>query len=146
MRVRDPKELERTTLPIHNNVLRASDLFFITNNDSSYLIHSGIRKVVVPHFTLIQAAIGGREPPFSGHIPGLSKSLLIKVNSRVRLMKDALKQIQGVRIKGMVFVTCIVLPQTNISHMLSVMNVELRVNGFPSGGENRASLMDEFTM
>jgi hypothetical protein len=75
--------------------------------------------------------IGDREPPFSGHIPSLSKSLLIKVNSRVRLMKDALKQIQGVRIKGMVFVTHIVLPQTNISHMLSVMNVELRVDGFP---------------
>jgi hypothetical protein len=34
----------------------------------------------------------------------VSKSLLIKVNSRMRLVKDALKQIQDVRIKGMVTV------------------------------------------
>jgi hypothetical protein len=66
----------------------------------------------------------------------------------MRLVKDALKQIQDVRIKGMVPVTPIqvVLPQTKISRLLSVMNVELGVDGLVTfWGKNRASLMDEFT-
>jgi hypothetical protein len=79
-----------------------------------------------------------------GHVPGVSKSLLIKVNSRMRLVKDSLKQIQDVRIKGMVPVTPIqgVSPQTKISCLLSVMNVELGVDGFVTfWGKNRASLV-----
>jgi len=47
MGARDPKEAVRRILPIHNDILRASDPLSITNNNNSYLSDSGIRKIIV---------------------------------------------------------------------------------------------------
>jgi hypothetical protein len=46
MRVKDSKEAVGTILPIHNDILRASDSLSITNNNNSYLPDSGIRKII----------------------------------------------------------------------------------------------------
>jgi len=79
------------------------------------------------------------------HINSPLKGLLIKRNSRVRLMKNALKQIQGIIIKRIVWVLPVMSTQTIISCMLSVINVELRVYEIMvRERKNRASLMDEF--
>ena len=53
MGVRDPKEAVRTILPIHNDILRASDPLSITNNNNSYLSDSGIRKIIASPVTIL---------------------------------------------------------------------------------------------
>ena len=46
MRVRDSEEAVRTILSVNNDVLRASGLISITNDNGSNLICCGMRKVV----------------------------------------------------------------------------------------------------
>ena len=79
------------------------------------------------------------------HIDGPLKSLLIKDDGRVRLMKDALKQIQDVRVKGLTWVKPVMSPQTMLSCIRSVVDVKLGIsNIYTVTTKNRASLMDEF--
>jgi hypothetical protein len=81
------------------------------------------------------------------HIDGPLKCLLIKVYSWMRLIKNALKQIQGARIKRILPVLPVMLLQMMIKGMSCVMNIQLIVcNIMTWQGNDRASPMDEFAM
>ena len=107
MGIRDPKEA-MVVLPIHNDVLRTIDLLSITNDNDSNLMHSGFRKVVAPSIRILIKVKRDGELLIRGHVNGPLKSLLIKANGRVRLMKNALKQVQSLSIEGMAGVEPIV--------------------------------------
>ena len=91
MRVRDSEDALSMISPINNDVLGASKALSITNDNSSYLIHSGLRKVVTPSITVLIKV--KRDPALliRSHNGGQLKGLLIKMDSRVNLMKNALK-------------------------------------------------------
>jgi hypothetical protein len=91
MRVGDGKEAARAVLIIDNDVLGADVPVPITDNDNSNLIHRGMRKGVATPVTALIKVKRDLELLVRRHIDGHGKSLLIKVNSRVRLVKDSLK-------------------------------------------------------
>jgi hypothetical protein len=94
MGVRDPEEAVRVILPIDNDVLGAIYPLSITNNDGSNLICSGIGEVVAIPVTIWIKVKRYLKPLIRGHGDGQRKCLLIKVNGRMSLMKDALNSIQ----------------------------------------------------
>src|SRR6267154_139926 len=108
MRVTHPNKAV-IVLPIHNDILGPSVSRSITNDNNSYLPYSGIRKVIASSVTILIKVKCNRKLLIRRHVNGPLKCLLIKTNSRVRLMKDPLKQIQGVRVKGKVRIAPIVL-------------------------------------
>ena len=91
MRVRDPKEAVWVILPIHNDVLRASDTIIITNDNSSNLICSGFRKIIAPLVTILIKVKRDCALLIRGHTDSQIKSLLIKGYSRMNLKKNTLK-------------------------------------------------------
>jgi hypothetical protein len=127
MGVRDPEEAVRVILIIDNDVLGASQPLSITNNDGSNLIHSGIGKVIATPVRIWIKVKRYSKLLIRGHGDGQRKCLLIKVNGRMSLMKDALESIQDYRIKATVRVVCIMSSHTTFKSMLYVMNVQLGI-------------------
>src|ERR1700755_1942239 len=99
MRVRDPEETLSALPPIHNNVLRPLYLLSITNDNDSYLIHSGFREVVATPVTILIKVKRYHALLIRRHGGDCVKSLLIQLYSRVKLVKDALKYCQGLTMK-----------------------------------------------
>jgi len=91
MRVRDIEDALSMISPINNDVLGPSKPLSITNDNNSYLIHSGFRKVVTPSVTVLIKVMRDPALLIRSHNGGQLKSLLIKMDSRVNLMKNALK-------------------------------------------------------
>ena len=52
MGVRNPKEAI-VVLSVYNDILGTIDLLSITNDNDSYLIHSGFRKVIAPSIRIL---------------------------------------------------------------------------------------------
>ena len=136
MIIRDSKEgsrMARLILLIDDNVLGPSDPLSITDDDDGYLIDIGLREVVTTRIrvwikvkrdsTLLIVWQGG----------GQLKGLLIKVNSRMGLVKHALKDGQGVTIKTMLFISdaLVMLGDTTIKSINKapvVVDVELGIS------------------
>ncbi len=92
MRVRDMEDvLIVRMLPVHNDVLGPSEPLPITNHNNCNLIDSGIKKVVVTPITILIKV--KRDATMMIRIQGSGKlqGLLIKMNSRMESVKDALK-------------------------------------------------------
>jgi hypothetical protein len=77
MRVKDSKEAVRTILSVDNNVLGASNILSITNNNNSNLIHSGIEKVIATLVTILIKVKRYLKLLIRGHGHGVLKGLLI---------------------------------------------------------------------
>jgi len=78
-------------LPVNDDVLWPRKLVSITNNNNSDLIDSGIREIVAMPVTVLIKVKRDLITLFRRHKGSHLICLLIKVNSRMRLMKDALK-------------------------------------------------------
>src|SRR5260370_5400279 len=143
--------MARLILLVDDNVLRPSNLLSITNHNDSYLIDIGIRKIVATpvriwikvkrYLTALIRWQGG----------GQLECLLIKVNSRMGLVKHALKYGQGVTIKMKLWirVALIMMGDTTIKSISKanvVMDVQLGISrGQTLRRKNGASLMDELS-
>src|SRR6266852_6258007 len=141
--------MARLILLVDDDVLRPSNLLSITNHDDSYLVDIGIRKIVATpvriwikvkrYLTSLIRWQGG----------GQLECLLIKVNSRIGLVKHALKYGQGVTIKMKLWirVALVMMDNTmikNISKAPVVMDVQLGISRMQTlGRKNGASLVDK---
>jgi hypothetical protein len=146
MRVRDPKEAIGVILSVDDDVLRASRPLSIANDNYSNLIYCGIRKVVAPVVTVLIKVKRYCELLIRRHGNGHLKGLSVKGNSRMDLIKDALKQIQGCGIKGILLIVLIMPSQAMLKSIICVMNVELGIcERSILERKDRASIMDELS-
>jgi hypothetical protein len=145
-----------TVLPVYNNVLGIIDTLSTTQDNDSNLIHSGIRNIVAALVTIFIKVKRYLAVLVRSHGGSLLKGLAIKVNSRMRLMKDALKHIQGGTIKGIGIgigsvridpIESVMSSDTVISSIGSVMDIKLGVGEISTlERDDRASIMDELSM
>src|ERR1700733_11591068 len=140
--------MTRKILLVDDNVLRPSNALSITDHNNSYLIDIGFRKVIATpvriwikvkrYLTALIRWQGG----------GQLECLLIKENSRMGLMKHALKYTQGLTIKtkSSIRVELFMAGNTMIKSIsrVNIMNVQLGIcRGKTLGRKNGASLMNE---
>jgi hypothetical protein len=145
-----------TVLPVHDNVLGMIDPLFTTQDNDSNLIHSGIRNIVTALVTIFIKVKRYLTVLVRSHGDSLIKGLAIKVNSRMRLMEDALKHVQGDTVKGIGIgigsvridpIESVMSSDTVISSIGSVMDIKLGVGEISTLERNdRASIMDELSM
>src|SRR6266849_7132110 len=154
MRVGDSEErprMARLILLVDDDVLRSSDPLFITKHDDSNLICIGIGKVVATRVRIWIKVKRDLTTLIRWQCAGQLECLLIKVNSRMGLVKHALKYGQGVTIKVKLWirVALIMMGNTMIKNICKapvVMDVELGISRMQTlGRKNRASLVNELS-
>src|SRR5712691_1541810 len=154
MRVSDSEEgqrIARLVLLVDNDVLGSSNLLSITNHNNSNLINIRIRKIVATPVRIWIKVKRDLTTLIRWQGAGQLECLLIKVNSRMGLVKHALKYGQGVTIKMKLWIRVALVMMgnmtiKNISKASVVVDVQLGISRMQTlGRKNGASLVDKLS-
>ena len=143
--------MSRVILPINDDVLRPSNPLSITNDNDSYLIDIGVRKIVATPVSSWIKVKRYLTLPIRRQGGGQLECLLIKMNSRMGLVKHALKYTQGcaIKMKLTIRVELSMMGNTMLKSIKKadvVIDVQLGICRMQIlGRKNRASLMNELS-